>query len=544
MSGLGPCRFLPTTAHGGALRRMLRHARKSPRSTEQGFTLIELCIVMVIVPVVVGALSAGLLAVFSLSSGVSNRLSGSEDNQVAASVFSKDVESATSIYTTTTPVCGPTASYSQLLGLSWNGGVTLVSYALTENPVSSGSSPTFSLYRQYCSDGQTVSPNTTVISSDVATGPTSTYLSVCATSVTACTPINPATSTLAQWTTAATIASNVAALELTVTEGADNYSYTLSAIPELSKSTTGELGTPTNGPTCGFALPNTGTYASRLCFIGFTTQEVDAAEQVNTGVNECAGSAVGDYLSVAVPGGYTMSFCLTVTLGNPHSSSDYLDAWPFPTWGGAFLGNDINGTPFYSGVGCPDSDPTTEVIGGQTQGTPSCIDPAIYQAPGTSGGNTDTVTLSNIIVTDPQGDDATGYAVVTADAETTDPSESLEWTSLLPSASEPFLGSQTPLNFGQVPDTSTSPEGDACNETSQTNSAGQAVDNGAGLTGVGTAQVECVSTWQSSSSYPRTGTVLLDLTPATTNGVTEPVTIQAQMHGTGLEGVAFGLLLA
>lgn len=501
---------------------------ESRRRDERGFTLIELCIVMVILPIVVGALTVGLLSIFSLQSSVASRLTGSEDNQIVNAAFSKDVESATTITTFSSSLeCGPATGYTQLLGLVVNSGavpIAWVSYATTliDNQ--------YSLVRLSCATApgplQTVA-STTTISSNIL--PTLTYVSVCTTSVSNCSGDAGQV-----WNTAALIASNVAALELTVQEATfDKYVYTLNAVPELSKSTATGLGLVTNGPTCGFGLPNTGTYASTLCFVNFNpgngVNYITSAESATSHCSAATGGGQGVTVSAAVPGGYTMLFCLSIALGHP---GDVIEASTFPTWPGAFLGNDINGTPFYSGVGCPDTDPTTYTTGGVTYGTTSCISPSIYE---NTSGALDTVTASNIVVTDPQGTDATGYAVVTADAETTDPSESLTWTSSLPSGS-PFV-------FNQVPDTSSSPEGDACNETGQTGATGQAVDNGTGLTGVGTDQVECISTWQSSGQYPRTGTVILDVLPTTTGGVTAPVTISAQMQGAGLEGVAFGLLL-
>jgi hypothetical protein len=318
-------------------------------------------------------------------------------------------------------------------------------------------------------------------------------------------------------------------VKFVITEKKSSYTYSLTATPAAGASTAlAALGGPSNGPTCGFALPGTGTYASTLCFVGFTQSIINSAEAASSGTGLCTGIATGTSVSVAVPGGYTMSFCLTIALGSP---GDEIEAATFPTWPGAFLGNDINGTPFYTGVGCPDSDATTTSSG---QGTTSCINPAIYQNPNTSG-DTDIVTASNIVVTAPGGADATNYEVVTADAETTDPQEDIIWTST------PTTGS--PDVFQQVPDTSSSPEGDACNETTLTGTAGEAVNNGTGLVGVGTTSVECTSTWQSGGSYPRTGTVLLEVSPTTSNAVTAPVTISANMTGSGLEGVAFGLLL-
>jgi hypothetical protein len=185
----------------------------------------------------------------------------------------------------------------------------------------------------------------------------------------------------------------------------------------------------------------------------------------------------------------------------------------------------------------------------------SCIDPAIFQ---TTDGGTDTVTLSNIEVTAPSGEVATGYEVITADAETVDPGGDIIWTSTLPASKA--------LPFNLVPNFQSSDLGNACNEVPSSDidaapanaqpSVGWGIDNGddtvqingsnytGGLTGLGTASVECQSNWQTQSPYLRTGTAMLGLTPPTANGGAEPVTIKAQMKGEGYNAVAFGLLIS
>jgi len=223
--------------------------------------------------------------------------------------------------------------------------------------------------------------------------------------------------------------------------------------------------------------------------------------------------------------------------------------------GQGFLGNDndVNGTPtpFYAGIGCY---PTTATLQNNVVSS-SCIDPAIFQ---TTSGGTDTVTLSNIEVTDPSGSIATGYEVITADAETIDPGGDIIWTSGLPAAK--------PLPFNLVPNFQSSDLGNACNEvptsdidsapTNANPSVGWGIDNGdvtvqingtnytGGLTGLGTASVECQSNWQTQSPYLRTGTAMLGITPPTVNGGAEPVTIKAQLKGEGYNAVAFGLLIS
>ena len=207
----------------------------------------------------------------------------------------------------------------------------------------------------------------------------------------------------------------------------------------------------------------------------------------------------------------------------------------------------MNGTatPFYAGIGCPVSTPVLQ------NGTvnSSCISPAIFQ---TTNGGTDTVTLSNIQVTDPQGTSATGYEVITADAETIDPGGYIKWTSSSPASK--------PLPFNLVPNFTNSDLGNACNDVPTGDGTGQTgylIDNGdttvqiggtnyAGfLTGLGTASVECTSNWQTTTSpqYLRSGTAMIGITPPTLGGSAEPVTISAQLKGEGYNAVAFGLLL-
>jgi prepilin-type N-terminal cleavage/methylation domain-containing protein len=549
-----------------------KHARsqKSRQRNDRGFTLIELLIVITIVPLIVGALAGGLIEIFSLQTGVSSRLGDSADAQVVSSTFIKDVQSATSISTaqSTLTQCG---TGSQLLELEWGDG-EVISYSEVQQ-----SGTTYSLVRNDCATGPSATPSdSSVLSYDV--------LPPCpaADSVATCTALNlqPAPvsymGTTAYDTSSTTPVTTVGitSIQFPVVEPNSSYSYQLSATPAPGPSTAEtNLGLPASGATCGFALPGTGDFANTMCFIGFgsTNDELVKSAYPNAN-NKCTmtdQNQQGVDMSVNVPGGYIMKFCLTIIPGTyTNSSGDPpVVAVTTPIGGGTcklvtcddghlsngegFLGNNNpnpEGTsPFYAGIGCPTSTPVLQ----SGTVTSSCISPALFQ---TTYGGTDTVMLSNILVTDPQGNTATGYEIVTADAETIDSTNGayVQWTSLLPASK--------PLPFNLIPNFTFSDLGNACNNvpsSDATGAAGYAIDDGDSsvivgstqynglLTGLGTDQVKCSSTWQTtpSPSFQRTGTAMIGITPPTVGGGAEPVTIQTTLKGEGYNAVAFGLLL-
>jgi hypothetical protein len=530
-----------------------------------------LLIVVTIMPLIVGALAAGLISVFSLQSGVSSRLGDSADAEVVAANFTKDVQGATSLTTGPAALCG---SGTQLLGLEW-GSSAQISYV--EQAQTTNGTTTYTLVRNYCPGLTSTPTGSTYLSYDVLVPcPVNELSSTCQPPPVAYDGTTPVATSGGLETT-----KGITRLQFPIEEPNSSYPYQLEATPAQSISTTnaGAQQQLNTSSFCGFALPGTGTYAGTMCFVGFTTAELQQAYP-NAG-NTCTATDPGQQgvdSSVDVPGGYVMSFCLTVQPGNGENQNATnpppVVAVSTPVGGGTckqeasgpcdwghlsngqgFLGNDndVNGTPtpFYAGIGCP---PTTATLQNNVVSS-SCIDPAIFQ---TTSGGTDNITLSNIEVTDPSGNIATGYEVITADAETIDPGGDIIWTSSLPAAK--------PLPFNLVPNFQSSDLGNACNEvpssdidTAPTNanpSVGWGIDNGdvtvqingtnytGGLTGLGTASVECQSNWQTQSPYLRTGTAMLGITPPTVNGGAEPVTIKAQLKGEGYNAVAFGLLIS
>jgi len=476
---------------------------------DQGFTIIELVVVVAILPLVMGALALGLVAVFKLQGNVALQLGNAGDTQASTAVLNADVTSAQFVTTNPVPTTPsgtspplPCGSGTQALGLSWNSTNTLVSYDYV--PTSAGNGDV-NLVRTECDAGAT--PTTQILAYHVLTALPTTLAVTCSATAPTCTT---GTSAIARSWIAAT---SVAAFAYTIAEKSANaavpYTFTLNAAPETSNSTPAvSLGAPGTVTNCNFALPGTGTYASQLCFMNFAL--------LNTPSNLAAArSAAGLNIVEAVPGGYSLSFNVQI------QGASVVPAG-FPTWTGAFLGNNVNGGAFYTGVGCPSNTPTTTLISGVVQGTPSCQTyPTLYQ--NSQSTQPTVVTFTNISLTAPGNVLATGYEVVAADGETTDPNEYIQF--------------QSNLNFRLLPNTPTSVMGNACNTASYTTTSAGDLTPQSFLTGGKTKSVYCSSTFQSSGTYKRTGTLMVGVAP--TPGV--PTTLQATFKGAGLEGVSFGV---
>jgi prepilin-type N-terminal cleavage/methylation domain-containing protein len=461
--------------------------RKRSHRGDEGFTLVELLIVVTILPLIVGGLAVGLLSVFSLQSSVSNRLGDTGSSQVVSSYFENDVQSASEITTAasnSSAECGP-SNQVQLLGLEWNpfatGGAyqTVVSYADVQN----GS--TYSLVRYYCSNGFSNNSSvytSTTISYNVLQPCTATVTSNCQIPPTIF-PGTVATTASSAWTLTQPVTKVEFALAApNSTELNGSFLYTLAAVPAASAAVTANNGgpfAPAGTAGCSFASPGTGTYASTLCMVDFSTL---------TGNNLTAAEQGCLEMSVALPAGSTMYFCIGIT-------GTVVKAAPLPTWQNAFLGNSCtgagnnctSGTPFYTGI---------------------AGEPALYQ---TAAGTT-VITISQISVVNAQGVPATGWEVVGADAESTDTNESISFHSNKP---------LTIINNGEAYDTTSDPVGNACN-------------SGASLTETPDhLTVTCVGL---TTAVVKSGTTMV--------WAPTPQTFTTTLVGGGLEAMAFGLLLS
>ncbi len=379
------------------------------------------------------------------------------------------------------------------MGLQFGSG-TEISYML----VTQGTGPT-AVQNLYRNVGQVGGPagaqtctlsSSTLVSRDVvaqsSTVPLAATVTCTVSTATACAGTPPAYQT--GWVTVAQVQS----VSLPFTFAASNYKQNLYAVPSSGVNAGG--GVVSNSPySCGFATAGTGTYASALCFLDFT------AWNTHTGTTPCGngGQQITDGITNTP---FTISFCLSTT-GGPIVAAA-IPTYTSPPTSQAFLGNTdpTSGQSFYTGI--PGN-------------------PALYQ---NVEGTTSTITISNIQVLGTGGVPATNWNLVTGDAESTDSGESITWTAGWNAQSTIPAGSQI---FTAINNSPTSAFGNACANPT----VGNGLAYGNGLTGLGTATVEC----QASVSSDKTGTVMLSA-PA-------PNTLTANLVGTGLEAVFMGILL-
>ncbi len=462
------------------------HTGNARSNDEHGFTLVELLIVCVVTPIIIGGLAYALIELLSLSQGTQNRISDAADAQTVSSYYEKDVLSAEQLTTSSSPLvplsspgaqCG---TGTQLLGLEWNLNPQTGQYQTVVSYVLEGTT----LVRRYCTSGDVSNPtSSTTVSTDVSSSqqpPTVSFVSGYAGS--------PST----VWSTTV----GVTDVKFPITEPASQFSYSLDAVPSAGSSS-GSLsgvGTPSSLTGCGFATPDTGTYASTLCFVDFSNFNYSLYNQNPNPANSPLATAPTncEQMSADVADTpYVLSFCFSTTSSG--TATPGMPGYPGP---GAVIPYMI---PTYFNPGVSES-----YMGNNGVYTGIPGDPALYQ---NSEGATSYVYFSNIKLLDSNGNAATNWELVTGDAESTDTSESITWTS------------NKPLYL--VPDSPTSPYGNACAGSSSP----------AGLTGLGTETVTCGA----SVSSDKTGTVILE--------ALAPTTLTVKMVGEGLEAIFVGVLL-
>jgi len=489
--------------------------RRSASTDETGFTLIELLVVVVILPIVVGGISLALLSVFGLQTQTTNRITDSNDEQAASASFNRDVQSAQQITTQSTPACG-TSSQTQLLGLEWGsnssapgGYQTVVSYVSTPIVDHTTNTTTYTMFRQVCLSGTSTTPSrSNATAHDVGGNPslgcgTSPTSTLCITGIaTNCGIPTDISNCFATWATA----QGVTGLTFKIVAPGSSYTYSLVGLPGLSTSQGFASSLQSaSGPGCNFASSGSGTYANHLCFADFAG--FNAASYIYP---TC------DTISRPIAGTpYTLQFCLSVSSTSVAPAA--IPTYYSPSGNGseAFLGN--NG--FYTGI---------------------AGDPALYTD---VQGALVTAYFTNIQVLDAAGNAATGWTLVTGDAESTDGNEWNVYTSS--------------LNWSILPNNGSSDLwGNACYDTNAANNNGALEYTGtmpptAASVAADTAPLPINPTTyatgvpsilcEASTSLNKTGTMMLQAQEPSNSSAKQTLTVT--MQGGGLQAIFLGVLL-
>ncbi len=463
---------------GTSCRKSLTPDRKKTHQRD-GFTLVELLVTLTIIPLVVGALSLGIIAVFSLNSQASNRFTDTADAQVVASTYQKDVQSAGYITTdsTSSPQCGA-GTGTQLLALEsvpnqkTGDFQSVISYVGI--PVTNGSTTTYTLERLYCQNGSTTPSSVFALAYDLPS-PTSPTAPLTPPTITCSSGASPSvcSATGQQWTQTYVPAQDIGTVDFSVTEPATSYNYSLDASPAASTSFNSGGVASTPAANCESTSGSTGPYAGSLCLIdfsGLTPNDLAVAETPGQCFN----------MSVAVGTSDILHFCLGIT-SNTLGEGAVPSALPTDTDAG--LGNTV-----YPGL----------------PGKPS-----LYMSPYIGEGSTLTMSLSAFgVVNAATGQTVTGWNFVSADAETTNSGETLSWTS-----NEPL----TILNDAEAG--APNPDGNACPLTPSQ--------------GANSYTVTCSGV--PSTNMPFTGAAMVMLSGANLNSLV--------INMNNYEAVSFGMLL-
>ena len=492
-----------------AARRATR--RRIDGHDEAGFTLIELIITIAILPIVVGAISVALLSVFNLQGSATSRLSDSNDALVSASMFNKDVQSAQEIETATTPACG-TSGQTQIVGLEW-GLDAAENYQTVVSYVTSQVDGKTQLIRQICSAPPSPPSATPTGAQTVAHDAGTPTLT-----------LNPVGFMGINTTWQSTqglygVTINITAPSCT-TQGCNNYPYSLSGLPSSSTSTgqASQIQATQNPAGCNLASPGSGNYAPILCFADFSSF-------TNTNNPACPGG-VGQQMKLSISDSPdVLQFCVSASPDNviPHSIPTYYNPGNAGYNSEAYLGN--NG--FYTGI---------------------ANDPALYQ---NNGNNPYTVvTFTNIEVTNAVGEPATGWTLVTGDAESTDSGEWMNFTtnqtwSILPNTTSSLYGNSCYdghdtgdsglFNWtGVTPPTVATVGNPATGPPAAGNATTLPTPTGPNYT-TGVSSILC----ESDQQLNKTGTLML-ASPEAANLAPQSVTVT--MKGAGFEALFLGVL--
>ena len=274
---------------------------------------------------------------------------------------------------------------------------------------------------------------------------------------------------------------------------------------------------------CYKASAGSGPLANNLCFVDFTP----LSNPAYMAVAETPGTCLEMSASLGPAYNYDkLFFCISITEpngSNPTTGATPTDPqpWPVPTYSGAFFGNlvTVSGKSYAFYTGIPG-------------------DPAIYErVKSTSYADLTNITFSNIMVVTGNNALATNWAVVSADAESTDATtttavddEALTWTANTPLSVVP---NDIPVLDGT---NEVYPAGNAC-------LGGQPVSGLVGGAGTATPDtITCDSTinGEQETSSQKTGAAMVMATTPSTMTVN---LISGANGDDGLQGIVFGMYL-
>jgi prepilin-type N-terminal cleavage/methylation domain-containing protein len=354
-----PGKATPAASRSTSGRRQIRCGPLEVDGSEEGFTLIELIVVVVILPIIVGSIAVALISVFGLQSQTSSSLTASGDAQVASANFVGDIQSASWVSTNAADMC--TSTGTPLLAVTsdqtnpgvattWsspNNAPFVVSYAVVPE------GKTNSLFRFVCSGGSAVPKFSTVVSHNVPACVSPSCVTI--------TPSSASSAASAGWITA----SSVSAVNLLIAEPLSNYTDNLTAVPRVWNPSSGGQPNP-NVPILPFELippPGGGcTNGPPLTMAGNTTITVGGGSGFIGVASACTPSVV-----LGPKGSATLSASL-VTTTSPASSAVSLSKGSTGPGSEATVASLQN--PF-SGLAAP-SYPSTSGLGGGACGTTTC----------------------------------------------------------------------------------------------------------------------------------------------------------------------------
>ncbi|MHB8682481.1 MAG: hypothetical protein ACYDA2_10370 [Acidimicrobiales bacterium] len=201
-------------------------------SGEAGMTLIEMVMVIILAPLIIGVVALAVITVTRNQTGVSTRISDSADAELIAAYFVRDVDSANLVTTDSTINAPYSSSNPQLCG---TGGTVLVSLAWqgAEATYRQGANGATNLTRSFCTvngSGTATLASTAIVGHDFPASGTAPIV-----------PSSKATAAAGGWTSTTAVTS----IGLSATAPATNFRYALSGVPRTSGGgTAGQMGIP------------------------------------------------------------------------------------------------------------------------------------------------------------------------------------------------------------------------------------------------------------------------------------------------------------